>query len=105
MANWADVAAVVNARMAERGLSQKVLAELSGVSVATLRQIQQGADRRRSAVTLAAISRALGFSDNHLRQVADGAGSAGVVEEPEAIAELRAEIADLRRRVAALESR
>jgi transcriptional regulator with XRE-family HTH domain len=55
--------------MKERGLTQRELAERSGVSVATIRQIQGAQPARRSPVTLAALSRALGWADDYLRQV------------------------------------
>lgn len=108
MSNWSAVAKVVNERMAERGISQRQLAEISGVSVATLRQIQQGADRRRSVVTLGAVSRALGFPEDYLRRVALEASQDSpndTSRSSTSIAELRTEVEDLRRRVAAIEAR
>jgi transcriptional regulator with XRE-family HTH domain len=66
--NWQAVAGAINARMAELPLTQKELAERSGVSVATLRELQHAkAGRRRSARTLAAISLALGWPDGYLQ--------------------------------------
>ncbi len=108
MADWAAVASAVNQRMAERRISQKELSDLSGISVATLRQIQQGMDRRRSVVTLGAISRALGFPDDHLRRLAfEGSSttSDAPAAESAAIAELRTELDELRQRVEDIESR
>jgi DNA-binding Xre family transcriptional regulator len=67
--DWAAVAAVVNERMAARRVGQQELAHLSGVSVSTLRQVQHGAGRRVQNKTLAAISRALGWPDDHLATV------------------------------------
>jgi transcriptional regulator with XRE-family HTH domain len=67
--DWAAVAAVVNERMAARRIGQQELAHLSGVSVSTLRQVQHGAGRRVQNKTLAAISRALGWPDDHLATV------------------------------------
>ena len=64
--DWSAVAAVVNERMAARRIGQQELAQLSGVSVSTLRQVQHGAGRRVQNKTLAAISRALGWPDDHL---------------------------------------
>jgi DNA-binding Xre family transcriptional regulator len=64
--DWGAVAAVVNERMAARRIGQQELAQLSGVSVSTLRQVQHGAGRRVQNKTLAAISRALGWADDHL---------------------------------------
>ena len=67
--DWAAVAAVVNERMAARRVGQQELAHLSGVSVSTLRQVQHGAGRRVQNKTLGAISRALGWPDDHLATV------------------------------------
>ncbi|RAY16370.1 XRE family transcriptional regulator [Actinomadura craniellae] len=106
MGDWAAVARAVNERMQERGITQRELAERSGISPATLRQIQQGMDRQRSRATLAAISRALGFSEDHLRRVSMG----GRASEPSGtdapvLEGLRAELADLRQRVEDIETR
>jgi DNA-binding Xre family transcriptional regulator len=72
--DWGAVAAVVNERMAARRIGQQELANLSGVSVSTLRQVQHGAGRRVQNKTLTAISRALGWSDDHLSEILLGAG-------------------------------
>jgi len=100
---WEAVAQAITDRMAERGLTQRELAERSGVSVATLREIQRGVRRRRSAVMLAAISRALGFPDGHLRDLMRSLRPEA--SSPDASdADLRARVADLELRVARLES-
>lgn len=68
MENWQAVANAINDRMTELPLSQKELADRSGVSVATLRELQHAkATRKRSARTLAAISQALGWPDGYLQ--------------------------------------
>src|SRR4051794_8524686 len=72
--DWGAVAAVLNERMAARRIGQQELANLSGVSVSTLRQVQHGAGRRVQNKTLTAISRALGWSDDHLSEILLGAG-------------------------------
>ncbi|MBB2741930.1 UNVERIFIED_ORG: transcriptional regulator with XRE-family HTH domain [Microbispora rosea subsp. rosea] len=106
MGDWPAVAKVINERMMTLGLTQKRLAEVSRVSTATLRQIQQGQDKNRQPAVLTAISRALGFPDNYLQEVADkGRAPAVMSDEPAAVAELRDQLADLRKRVAAIESR
>src|SRR5450432_2485155 len=64
--DWSTVAAVVNERMAARRIGQQELAHLSGVSVSTVRHVQHGAGRRVQNKTLTAISRALGWPDDHL---------------------------------------
>jgi transcriptional regulator with XRE-family HTH domain len=101
------VARVVNDRMSALGLTQRELSERSGVSVATLRKIQQGDDQRRSATTLAAISRALGLADDHLRKIAsaDGTSPAGAADDglPERLVSVETQLAELQERVAALE--
>lgn len=108
MGNWAAVAKVVNDRMRDRNITQRELAERSGVSPATLRQIQQGVERQRSRSTLAAISRALGFPEDRLREISADDGLTEVaapVEAPSSVGELREELADLRKRVEDLEAR
>ncbi|MGH3342201.1 MAG: helix-turn-helix domain-containing protein [Carbonactinosporaceae bacterium] len=106
MGDSAAVAKVVNERMQERGVTQRDLAERSGVSVATLRKIQHGVPQSRNRSTLTNISRALGFAEDHLWRVWGGGG--GVDEEASAaasdVAELRSELADLAGRVAAIET-
>ncbi|WP_131747697.1 helix-turn-helix transcriptional regulator [Frankia sp. Cppng1_Ct_nod] len=68
--NWQAVADVLNARMAARRIGQQALATASGVSVATLRQVQHGTHARRvQNATLTAIARALGWPDDHLIRV------------------------------------
>jgi DNA-binding Xre family transcriptional regulator len=67
--DWAAVAVALNERMAARRVGQQELSDLSGVSVSTLRQVQHGAGRRVQNKTLAAISRALDWSEDHLTSV------------------------------------
>jgi transcriptional regulator with XRE-family HTH domain len=100
--HWADVAKVVNDRMNERAITQRELAERSGVSVATLRKIQGGGEQQRTRATLANISRALGFSDDYLWRVSQGDTPAAGSDD--GLTALRADLADLARRVEALES-
>jgi transcriptional regulator with XRE-family HTH domain len=77
--NWQAVADAINARMAELNVSQRELAERSGVSPATLREIQHAsANRRRSSRTLAAVSRALQWPDEHLAAVLGARHTPGV---------------------------
>ncbi|MBL7498298.1 helix-turn-helix transcriptional regulator [Frankia sp. CNm7] len=68
--DWAAVAAALNARLAACRLTQQRLADLSNISVATIRVLQRGTGTRRVRDdTLAAISRALGWPANHLLRV------------------------------------
>src|SRR5690348_10973934 len=53
--DWAGVAHALNERMASLRVGQQELAQRSGVSVSTLRQLQHGASRRVQNRTLAAI--------------------------------------------------
>ncbi|SEG90218.1 Helix-turn-helix domain-containing protein [Thermomonospora echinospora] len=106
MSDWAAVARAVNERMRELDITQRELAERSGISPATLREIQQGANRQRSRSTLAAISRALRWPEDHLRRVStEGQVSESTAEDAPALASLREELTELRQRVEALESR
>jgi transcriptional regulator with XRE-family HTH domain len=108
VSDWTAVARAVNDRMRTLDLTQRELSERSGVSVATLRKIQQGDDQRRSAITLTAISRALGLADDHLRKIASGTAGATAVDPaesrlPERLASVEAQLAHLEKRMAALE--
>ena len=104
MRHWADVATVVNDRMTTRGLSQRELAERSGLSPATLRKIQHGDDQARNRSTLAGLSRALGLPEDHLWRVAME-GLAVAEQAGDETGALRREVADLQQRVTAIESR
>jgi len=59
VADGAIAARVVNDQMANLGMTQRKLAEQSGVSATTLRKIQSGGEQRRTRATLASISLAL----------------------------------------------
>jgi transcriptional regulator with XRE-family HTH domain len=68
--DWQAVAAALNGRMAACRIGQQELSQRCGVSVSTLRAIQHGARSRRvQNKTLAAISRALGWPEDHLTRV------------------------------------
>ncbi|MEV0387901.1 helix-turn-helix transcriptional regulator [Nonomuraea sp. NPDC050643] len=105
MGDWPAVARVINERLTSLGWTQKKLAEVSRVSTATLRQIQQGQDKNRQPALLTAISRALGLPDAYLQEVADtGREPVQSSGESATVAELRNELAELRERVAAIEA-
>lgn len=106
--DWAAVAAAINTRLADLGMTQKELSERSGIAVFTLRQIQNPEaypPRRRSAPTLAAISRALRLPEDHLARVADrDAPADDDLDVRSELAALRHEVDDLRERMAQFES-
>ncbi|TQM83722.1 Xre family transcriptional regulator [Saccharothrix saharensis] len=71
--DWSAVAEAVNARATELALKQRELAEKSGVSLAIVREIQQGRiQRRRNPRTLEALSIALDWHPQHLTAVLTG---------------------------------
>jgi DNA-binding Xre family transcriptional regulator len=113
--DWGAVAAVVNERMASRRVGQQELAQLSGVSVSTLRQVQHGAGRRVQNKTLTAISRALGWPDDHLSVILLATGSSALRRTTEPVAGRSSETAEtlhrleecmseIRERLAAIEN-
>lgn len=104
MGRWDAVAKVVNDRMAERQISQRELAEKAQIGVSTLRSIQAGEDRERSRTTLGALSRALGFPEDHLLKVSQGGAAVPSSSDP-TLESLQEEIAELRQRVQSIESR
>lgn len=107
--DWAAVAAAINTRLAELDMTQRELSDRSGVAVFTLRQIQNPDSyepKRRSARTLAAISRALRLPEDRLSRIAEGDGPAEVdATSDHEIVDLRREVAELRERVTRLEAR
>ncbi|MCM3921097.1 helix-turn-helix domain-containing protein [Frankia sp. AiPs1] len=81
--DWPAVGQAINARMQERRITQQALAAASGVSVATLRELQRGTNRRRAHdTTLIAIARALGWPDDHLLAVLLGEPPRDVTAPP-----------------------
>ena len=99
-ASWAAVADAINTRLAELKMTQQELAQRSGVSVATLRQLQRNYQpKRRNPRTLAAISEGLRWPAHHLSRVLEG-----VAPEPPADVEaMQAVVEELRVRVVKLE--
>lgn len=87
--DWSAAAEAINTRSAELALKQKELAERSGVSLAIVREIQQGRiQRKRNPRTLEALSIALDWHPQHLTAVLQGKTppdadvSAAQVEDP-----------------------
>jgi transcriptional regulator with XRE-family HTH domain len=74
--DWAAVAVAINERLSGLGWRQRELAERSGVSLATVREIQRhSVERRRSPRTLESLSSALGWPPGHLTSVLSGQAS------------------------------
>lgn len=71
-ANWTAVGAAITRRLDEIGMQQKDLASISHVSVATIREIQGGKERRRNPRVLEAISVALKWPAHHLPRILQG---------------------------------
>ena len=72
--DWSAVARAINDRTTELAMRQKELAERSGVSLAIVREIQQGKiQRRRNPRTLEALSIALEWHPQHLSDLLRGA--------------------------------
>ncbi|WP_322778860.1 helix-turn-helix transcriptional regulator [Frankia sp. Cas4] len=109
--DWAAVADAANQRMAVRRIGQQELADVSGVSVSTVRQIQHGGNGRRvQNKTLIALARALGWPDDHLirvlvgNQVSDAPADATTEREILAgIDRIEQRLDDVSRRLAAVE--
>jgi transcriptional regulator with XRE-family HTH domain len=86
--NWDEVGQALRRRRRERGLRQRELAALSGVSEAIIREIEQNTvTRRRNPRTLESLSEALGWPRRHLHDILNGRSS----ERPEASLESRVE--------------
>ncbi|XVV08016.1 helix-turn-helix domain-containing protein [Actinosynnema sp. CA-248983] len=112
--DWSAVAGAINARATELALKQKELAERSGVSLAIVREIQQGRiQRRRNPRTLEALSIALDWHPQHLAAVLRGENppevdAANVVADDPLVPLLHTvirELRGLRAQVGALTSR
>lgn len=85
--DWAAVADAITARMQERRINQRVLAQEANVSVATIRELQHNyTTRRRSARTLRAIATALEWPPDQLNAILNG----DVAAEPAPEADLNA---------------
>src|SRR5262245_35843032 len=68
--DWAAVADALNRRMAARRIGQQRLADISGVSVSTIRALQRGTGGRRvQNATLTALCEALDWPADHLLRI------------------------------------
>lgn len=72
-------------RMTALALKQKRLADQSGVSVITLRELQTGVVRDRQPSTLAAISRALQWPADALERIAEGEDPDEVIPQSQTV--------------------
>ncbi|HJQ47655.1 MAG TPA: XRE family transcriptional regulator [Amycolatopsis sp.] len=71
--DWDTVAKVIRDRLEELGIGQQDLVKRSGVSAATIRELTYNyKPRRRSALTLGAVSAGLGWPPDHLDSVLHG---------------------------------
>jgi transcriptional regulator with XRE-family HTH domain len=106
-ANWAAVAEAINTRLEELDMTQQELAVKSGVSTATLRELQHNRNpRKRSTRLLEAVSKALRWPAGHLGDVLDGGAEepwAGSSDLHRAVDQLRADVDALTARLEALE--
>lgn len=107
--DWEAVARAIDARMRELDLTQTELAVRAGVAPETVRELRHNLrPRRRNPRTLAAISEALGWPPERVRDVLRGnlaRGSAngrpGGLEAE--VASIRQVVSELSERVTALE--
>lgn len=105
--DWDAVAKAINTRMDELDMTQQELAVASGVSTATLRELQHNKNpRRRSVRLMEAISSALSWPPAHLSRVLEEGVSVPGDEKSirGELHELRDEVTELRARIEALES-
>lgn len=104
--DWQAVAAAINTRLAERAMTQKALADTSGVSVATLRKLQKAEPGDRGKPVLVALSVALGWAPGHLEAVSAGASAPDDLssELRTTVVAMQAELDDVHRRLALLEA-
>ncbi|MEJ3652047.1 helix-turn-helix transcriptional regulator [Actinomycetes bacterium KLBMP 9759] len=100
--DWPAVAAALKARLDERGMTMTDLATRSGVSLTTVRELVHVLNtRKRQPRTLASLSSTLGWPEDHLGAILRGQASDPIGVDD--VKSIRAELADLRGRVEALE--
>ncbi len=107
--DWDAVASAIQRRLTDIDMTQADLAARAGVALMTVRELQHNLQsRRRSARTLAAVSSALGWPDDHLARIADGQTVVDVDAGDPVLAELDGIKEDLRsifQRLDAIEDR
>ncbi|MBW4717411.1 hypothetical protein [Saccharothrix obliqua] len=107
--DWAAVATAITTRMAELDMKQAELKAESGLSLQTVREIQQNLQPRdRSKRTLAALSEALKWPRDHLWLVLEGHDPGDPdADDPvlKQLAELREQVNSITARLEAIERR
>jgi transcriptional regulator with XRE-family HTH domain len=106
--DWKAVADEINARMAELRVTQQELSDSSGVSVSTIRQLQQGVSgKRRQNRTLHAVARSLGWPEDRLVAVLRGRRPAEPTsaDPAEALSRILSELQAVKDGLARLEGR
>lgn len=103
--DWQAVADAITDRLAELEMTQQELADRSGLSVTTIRQLQRNySARKRSPRTLADISEGLRWPPNHLARILEGAPTTSDDRSMRAdLDQLRREVGELRARMEAVE--
>lgn len=101
--DWQAVATAISARLTEIDMTQSELAQRADVALETVRELHHNLRaRRRSPRTLAALSQALGWPDDHLMTIADGTEPSG---DPTGTHQVLAELADIREALSAISTR
>lgn len=105
MDDWDGVGVAIAERLSELRMTQQELSVASGISPATIRELQHGRRRATRGRTLAALSTALGWHPGHLTAVLRGETPPDQAQAPErdpVLAELgaiRAELRELREQI------
>ncbi|TWP51253.1 XRE family transcriptional regulator [Lentzea tibetensis] len=101
--DWTALGRAITDRLEEQGMTMTDLANKSGVSLTTVRELVHVLNtRKRNPRTLAALSEALSWPSDHLTKVLRGQTNAAEAPKSE-ITALREEVRELRNRVTALE--
>jgi transcriptional regulator with XRE-family HTH domain len=101
--DWSALGRAIADRLDERGMTMTDLANQSGVSLTTVRELVHVLNtRKRNPRTLSALAESLGWPADHLAKVLRRQADAEEAA-PGEISELRQELSELRTRVAALE--
>jgi len=103
--DWQAVGTAIGARLDEQGMTMTELAARAGVSLTTVRELVHVlSTRRRQPRTLAAVSTALGWPDDHLGKVLRGKISA-VPPNPSELPDLAARVRVVEERLSEIEKR